>query len=185
MEDVVEALSNLSRTGWMLRGVPHGLAETVAEHSFHASIIALEVSLRLRDRGCRIDPYKAAAIALVHDLGEAVIGDIPRTASLGEAKRGAELEAVSKLPVHVGIKGLIGDFESTGSLEGFIARVSELLATVMKASRYRALGYERVAEIEANVMASVKGMLEGGPCRGELLEAIRGVLGLTLQPPQV
>ncbi|RLE92451.1 MAG: phosphohydrolase, partial [Thermoprotei archaeon] len=32
LDELLQALKNLSRTGWMLRGVPHSEAETVAEH---------------------------------------------------------------------------------------------------------------------------------------------------------
>lgn len=180
LEEMVEALSSLSRTGWMLRGVPHGLAETVAEHSFHASIIALELALRLREAGYMVDPFKAAVMALVHDLGEAVIGDIPRTAGISEAKREAEMNAVSSLPVHGQVKELIREFEESGSDEAFIARLSELLATALKAGWYRRLGFERVSEIESNMLVSIGRMLEGRVYGGVLREIIASVFGLSL-----
>lgn len=180
LREVIETLSALSRTGWMLRGVPNSLAETVAEHSFHASLIALELSLRLRDKGYVVDPYKAAVMALVHDLGESVIGDIPRTAGISDAKREAEMNAVSSLPVHDSVKELIREFEDMEAEEAFIARLSESLATIMKARWYMGLGYRRVSEIESNMVEVVKRMLSEKEYSGVLKEVISSILNLSL-----
>lgn len=180
LEEIVEALTSLSRTGWMLRGIPHTIAETVAEHSFHASLLALELSLRLRDMGYHIDPYKAAVIALVHDIGESIIGDIPRTAGIHDAKRNAEARAVSTLPIHDTIKALVSEFEELGSDEAVIARVAEMLATAAKARRYRLLGYEGVAEIEDNMVERVRAMLNGRVYGRALKEIASSQLGLPL-----
>ncbi|MFN4046079.1 MAG: HD domain-containing protein, partial [Acidilobaceae archaeon] len=74
--EVLAALTSLARTGWMLRGVPHSLAENVAEHLFVSAIIAYEIAVEASKRGLPVNPEKAAAVALVHDLAEALIGDI-------------------------------------------------------------------------------------------------------------
>lgn len=74
--NIVRAMNNLARTGWMLRGVPPAVCETVSQHSYSTSIIALHVVEKLREKGIDVDPYKTIALALVHDVPEAFTDDI-------------------------------------------------------------------------------------------------------------
>lgn len=154
LSDILEALSSLARTGWMLRGVPYTLGETVSSHSFSAALIALEVSLRLRERGLRVDPYKAAAIALVHDVGEAIVGDISKAAGIEEAKREAELEAFTRLDLSEGIKDLYREFQEGTSAEALLASLGDQLATYLKALSYRERGY-KVDDILASTRENI------------------------------
>jgi Predicted hydrolases of HD superfamily len=84
LTDVAFSLINLARTGWMLRGIPGSLAETVAEHSFMSALICMELSEDVKD----LDVEKMAIYALLHDLGEAFIGDVVKnfSSSVGETK---------------------------------------------------------------------------------------------------
>lgn len=66
-------LKAIKRQGWLDRGIPD--AESVADHSFRLALLALVFSKRLG-----IDPGSAASMALVHDLPEAITGDISRDA---------------------------------------------------------------------------------------------------------
>ena len=172
LSEVIEALSSLARTGWMLRGVPSQQAEAVAEHLFASALLALEIGLRARDDGLEIDPYKAAAIALVHDVGESVIGDIPKTAGIDKSE--AERRAMESLPLHPEALRLFEEFEDKSTLEALVARVAELGATVLRARRYKALGYTRVEEIEESSMRAVEKLLEGAP--GPLRRIVRDIL---------
>jgi putative hydrolase of HD superfamily len=171
--DMVEALSSLARTGWMLRGVPSTLAESVAEHSFASAIIAFELSVRLKRRDIDVDPYRAAIIALIHDVGESVIGDIAKTAGISDAKRKAELRALDTLPVTHDLKELFIEFEKGDSIESFIARISESLATILKAGSYISRGYDRVKEIEDNLKQNVSGLIRS---RKELAEDLGNII---------
>ena len=156
---------NLARTGWMLRGVPQGEAETVASHSYVAAVIAFELAVEASNRGFKVNPYKAASLALLHDLAEGVIGDISRRAGIGEAKRRAEEEAFKSLGVSRVAKELFTEFEEGSTLESRVARMAELLATYWMALIYSCRGYD-VMEIgesslrEALELASRDGMEE-------------------------
>lgn len=142
LASVLRALSSLARTGWMLRGVPPSIAESVASHAFYSSVIALELALEARRSGLKVDPYKSAVIALVHDMGEAIIGDISRRAGLAEAKEEAEAEAFKMLPVSPEVKEAYEEFKSMATIEASIARIAELLATHAKALEYSAQGFD-------------------------------------------
>ena len=144
--EVLTALSSLARTGWMLRGVPHAVAESVSEHLFASALIAYEIALLARKRGIPVEPERAMAIALVHDLAEAVIGDISKRAGLGEEKERIEREAFESLEVEEGLKDLHREYAKGSSTEAIIARVADNLATYLVATRYMALGY-RVDDI--------------------------------------
>jgi putative hydrolases of HD superfamily len=66
----VGRLKSLRRQGWVDRGV--NAPESVSDHSFRLALMALIVGSRDPD----IDTNRAVRIALVHDLPEAIAGDI-------------------------------------------------------------------------------------------------------------
>ncbi len=171
--EILEALDSLARTGWMLRGVPPSVAETVSSHLFKSAVIAFEVAVRLRERGVAVDPYRAAAIALFHDIGESIIGDIPRTAGIRDAKREAELRAVETLPLSPDAKNLVAEFEAGSSTEALVAKLAEHIATLVRAAWYERLGY-RVGEIEDSMARGISSLVDGRP---ELKEAVNEILG--------
>lgn len=63
------ALKKVVRTGWKNKGIKD--PESVAEHSFRCAILAMFLAPQLS-----LDQNKLVKMALVHDLGEAVIGDL-------------------------------------------------------------------------------------------------------------
>ena len=64
-------LKKIKRTGWIQRGIPN--PESVADHSFRLALMALVLGKKLG-----MDVEKAVKMALVHDLPEAITGDISR-----------------------------------------------------------------------------------------------------------
>jgi len=155
--DILVALTSLARTGWMLRGVPSSIAESVAEHLFIASIIAYELAVEVRSLGFQVNPERAAIIALAHDLAEAIVGDITRRAGIGEAKEEAEARAYTVLEVSGGLKEMYEEYRSGATLESVIARISDSLATYLKARFYRSLGYkvDDIADSSLNTALSL------------------------------
>jgi putative hydrolase of HD superfamily len=64
-------LKRVPRTGWLDRGIPSGEAESVADHTFRVALLAwLAV-------GPGLDRDRVLKLALLHDLAEAVTGDLP------------------------------------------------------------------------------------------------------------
>src|SRR3989344_184250 len=60
-------LKKVKRAGWVLRNVPD--AESVAEHSFRTALICMMM-------GNNVNRERCIKIALIHDLAEALVGDI-------------------------------------------------------------------------------------------------------------
>jgi putative hydrolases of HD superfamily len=66
---ILGKLKTLKRTGWIDYGVPN--PESVAEHSFRTAILAMVLAPKVG-----ADENKVVRMALMHDVGEAEIGDI-------------------------------------------------------------------------------------------------------------
>lgn len=71
------ALKFVPRTGWLDRGVDPSRVESVADHSFGVALLAWAAALQARQDGGDIDPPRVLMLALLHDLAEAEIGDMP------------------------------------------------------------------------------------------------------------
>src|SRR5262245_24873182 len=110
----VAALKLLPRAGWLQRGV--AVAESVADHTFGVAVLALLIGervgipspdLELSDGkdgggqpGAQIERGKLLAIALLHDLAETLLSDLPASARRligADAKRAAERRAIEEL----------------------------------------------------------------------------------------
>ncbi len=71
-QEKVGTLKHLRRTGWVVRGVPQ--AETVGSHSWRMALMALQKEAEIKSWGADID--HVIEMCLVHDIAEAVVGDI-------------------------------------------------------------------------------------------------------------
>ena len=71
-----EALKALPRTGWLDRGLPPPVVESVADHSFGVALLAWLSAVARHAAGVALDPCRVLLLALVHDLAEAETGDI-------------------------------------------------------------------------------------------------------------
>ncbi len=85
----IENLKRTHRTGWLDRGIPASEAESVADHTLLTALIAW--TLALDDP--TLDAGRVLKLAVVHDIAEAVVGDIPPYAS-DDIPDGSDLEAL-------------------------------------------------------------------------------------------
>jgi putative hydrolase of HD superfamily len=92
---LVGRLKKLKRTGWGMQGVPNG--ESVAEHMYRAAMCAFLIPSNVA-----VDRDRCIKIALVHDLCEALAGDItPHCGVSKEEKHRLEKEAMITITSHV------------------------------------------------------------------------------------
>ena len=158
MREVVKrlvSLCNLPRTGWLLRGVPPSIAETVAEHTFLVATLALLISKELIKDGLRIDTGKLLTLALLHDVPEAIEGDIvkwvkDKVPSIDKL----DLMALKELGLNEFNKEL-KELSELASIEAILIKLSDNLATYIQGLRYDDLGYKDVRDITNGCLKAI------------------------------
>lgn len=69
----LQILKQTKRTGWLDRGIPHNETESVADHSFMTALMAWIIALDDPD----LDADRVLKLAVIHDIAEAIVGDMP------------------------------------------------------------------------------------------------------------
>lgn len=67
---IVRLLKTQKRTGWVDRGIPVDKVESISDHMYRMSIISMLVPNQ------NINRDKCVKIAVIHDIAEALVGDI-------------------------------------------------------------------------------------------------------------
>lgn len=131
-----DRLESLPRTGWLFGGVV--APESVSSHIYQTSLIALWLAEELQ-----ADVERVLRIALLHDVGEAILTDLPRPTKefVGrETMIKAERSAVEH--VLVGMPTTWGDayeeYENAATLEARIVKAADRIQMLVKASIYDA-----------------------------------------------
>jgi len=136
------AMKNLPRTGWRLAGIKD--CESVADHSFRVALIALVLGELVEG----VDRDKLLRMALLHELPESIVTDLPLAAVrvIGrEVKQRAEREAWTQLlPPGRQLdewRALWNEFEAGESLEAKLTRAADKLEMLLQAYEYERVGY--------------------------------------------
>jgi putative hydrolase of HD superfamily len=131
-------LKLVPRTGWVMRGVVD--PESVSDHSFGVAFICLILAQIVKQP---VNEAKLLTIALLHDLPEAVLSDIPSPAFhylSPDAKRTAESDVLSvlldDLPQHQLWQAWWREFEEQASIEGRLVRDADRLDMLLQAYVY-------------------------------------------------
>src|SRR3989337_3353426 len=72
----VQVAKELPRQGFLYSGFKRNEADSVAAHSFSVALFSYLLSKELKKEGWDIDPDFALKVALFHDVGETITGDI-------------------------------------------------------------------------------------------------------------
>lgn len=147
-------LKLLPRTGWLQRGVAG--PESVAEHTFGVAALALLVGDHLPD----LDRGRLLTIALLHDMAEALLGDLPASARrlLGaEAKHAAERRAADELfavlPNRDEYLALWDEYARAASREARLVKGLDRIEMLAQALAYERAGSRALAEFWAGADA--------------------------------
>jgi putative hydrolases of HD superfamily len=156
-------LKRLPRSGWVMRGVAH--VESVADHSFGVAFMALVLAQALNaspsarlaaDSGAgapALDLEKVLVMAVLHDLAEVRLTDLPATAVRlipKEVKSRAEAAAMAgllaPLPGTASLVALWQEFEDQASPEGRLVRDADKLEMMVQCLRYEQAGSQGLDE---------------------------------------
>lgn len=77
----LDELKHLVRTGWVHFEVPK--PETVSGHMYRMAILAMT----LAGEDPTLDAFHCVKMALIHDIGEAIVGDITPRCGVSEAEK--------------------------------------------------------------------------------------------------
>lgn len=143
-------LKLIPRTGWLLRGVPS--PESVGDHIFMTATLVFFTATEIMDYNQKsgasgreinfdVDPYKAAVMALIHEAGEASIGDItPSMSKYIENKEAIESAAVHDVFNSNGFQlktlELFDEFVQNRSNEARLVRAMDKIEMMMQYKIY-------------------------------------------------
>jgi putative hydrolase of HD superfamily len=142
---LIGKLKTTPRTGWVRRGVPR--YESVADHSWRVAALSLLLAGR-KD----VDLNKCLPMALIHDIAESIVGDIPPEDNVSkEDKQRMEKEAVAKIAgilreattgsddpalAEKILLDLFHEYEDRVSKEAIVVKDLDLLDMIIQADEY-------------------------------------------------
>ena len=130
----VAALKRLPRTGWVQRGVPD--PESVAAHSFGVAALAAVTASAVG-----ADPARAVLVAVIHDVAEALTGDLtPADGVPGDTKRRREEQAARRILAGVDPNGTLMaawlDYAERRTPEGRLVKDLDKIDMALQADAY-------------------------------------------------
>jgi putative hydrolase of HD superfamily len=145
----LQILDRVPRSGWMLRGVAE--PESVSEHGFHVVFLVWALGGRIEG----LDVARAIEIALVHDLAEVRLGDLPRTAARylpPGVKHEAERQALAELLAPLGRRGddVYAEYRDKATREARLVAACDKLQLMLKVTLYEEWGSAGLGEFWGN-----------------------------------
>jgi putative hydrolase of HD superfamily len=176
---LIEFLRNAERLKTVTRSAytTSGDVESVAEHSWRLALMAALIGPQFPD----VDTNRLVRMCLIHDLGEAISGDIPapeqarRRAEGREGKAAEERRDLQTLlsplsaPMREEITGLWDEYESAQTNEAQLAKALDKLETILQHTQgknpasfdYRFnLGYGREYTMGPPLIAAIREILD-------------------------
>lgn len=164
-----EALKTATRSAWTTAGQP----ESVAEHTWRLCLMALVLHPQFPD----VDFSRLIKICIIHDLGEAIGGDVPapEQAARSEGKAAGErrdlLQLLAPLPAprREEIAELWDEYETAETPEARLAKGLDKLETILQHTQGRNppdfdyrfnLGYGRQFTADHPVLVALRQLLD-------------------------
>lgn len=140
--NLVENLKKTKRTGWIRNKIAN--PESVADHSYRTALLALVLSDELN-----VDRDVMVKMALIHDIGECIIGDFCPTDIEKREKQKLEKKALEKLAKLSNEKEIIElwtEFELGETLESQYIQQIDKLEMVIQALEYEKTSGKKLDE---------------------------------------
>lgn len=134
----ISKLKDLKRSGWVQRNIECDRIESVAEHCFAMSNLAILVNC---EKKLNLDMLKVLSMITIHEYGEVVIGDItPKDNVSKEEKHNKEkqgvIEVVGNHLAKEYIIELWEEFENQSSNEAVFVYLLDKFQSVLQAKEY-------------------------------------------------
>src|SRR3990172_6578144 len=129
----------LPRQGFIVLGFKRNEADSVAAHSFATGLLAYFLARQLQKEGLRIDAEKTLKMALVHDIGETIVGDVGTFVKgmAGGVFKNIEEEGVKALVEDLDekdeIMALIREYNDRKSIEARVVKAADNLDALAQA----------------------------------------------------
>jgi putative hydrolase of HD superfamily len=145
----IQMLDRIPRAGFVLRGVAE--PESVAEHTLHVLFLVWALGPKIDG----LDVSRAVEIALIHDLAELRIGDLPRTSSHyfpDGAKKAAEAAAMADVLAPLDERALLlyDEYLHAETPEARLVKACDKLQLMLKVAVYERWGTGALAEFWDN-----------------------------------
>jgi len=173
--DFISSLSRIKmipRSGWISHGIALQEVESVADHSYSTSVLAMFLADLELERGNRIDVERVLRLSLLHDLPESLTFDISKAYLEYLGKRGEtikdELEQAAWKSIIKGIQvtsirknydRLQAEFNAERTVESKIVHAADRLDILLQVVAYRKRGYSEVTL--AGLWSSTRKKLQG------------------------
>lgn len=134
---LLQQLKVTKRTGWVRKGVDG--PESIADHMYRMSMMALIAT------DSSVDVTRCIKMALVHDVAEAIVGDItPHCKVSNEEKHARELAAIQQIKAMLGpdtaaaadAESLWLEYEGAASPEALLVKDFDKLEMIITAHQY-------------------------------------------------
>lgn len=130
--ELIGKLKELQRTGWINKEIEN--AETVAAHSYGVALLALLFAPKY------LDKEKCLKLALIHDLQEALVGDITPFDGVSEEEKAqrekAAVKEISQKLHFAELEDLFTEYENNQTKEARFVKDMDRFDGVLQAKYY-------------------------------------------------
>ena len=135
---VIFQLKKTPRTAWLQKDMAHQDPESIADHMYRVAMIAMVAPM---EEG--MDRQRCVMMALVHDLAEAIVGDITPICGVSlEEKERREREAMAEITkdlapeTHTLINQLWEEYETAATPEARLVKQIDKFEFALQAAEY-------------------------------------------------